>query len=129
MPTNNSWNSNYVTGSFTPTITFGGASVGVTYTTQVGEYTRFGNVVLFSFQIALSSQGSSTGIAAVAGLPIAAGGTNVFMLVGYTVNITLAVGVSNVTMNPSGTVLSLFTESLTGGASNLSNTQFSNTSI
>lgn len=34
----------YEEASFTPGITFGGAAVGVTYGSQVGRYTRIGNV-------------------------------------------------------------------------------------
>lgn len=57
------------TTSFTPTITFGGAAVGVTYTQQSGRYSRIGNVVFFHIQITLSNKGSSTGTAELNGLP------------------------------------------------------------
>jgi hypothetical protein len=62
--------STYITGgSWTPTVAFGGASVGVTYTTQTGYYTRIGNVVTFAINILLSNKGSSTGLMTVTGLP------------------------------------------------------------
>ena len=57
------------TGAFTPAVTFGGASVGVTYSVQAGKYTRIGNVVTFAIQINLSSKGSSTGSMQITGLP------------------------------------------------------------
>lgn len=60
--------------AFTPTITFGGASVGITYTTQQGYYVRIGDVVTFTTYIVLSSKGSSTGAMRVAGLPVASSG-------------------------------------------------------
>lgn len=59
----------YEEGTFTPTISFGGASVGVTYTTQSGVYTKIGNIVIYSLNIALSSKGSSVGSLLVGGLP------------------------------------------------------------
>ncbi len=119
---------NYVeAGSWTPAITFGGGSTGITYTSRSGEYTRVGNMIFFAFNIIMSAKGSSTGIAAVSGLPVASAGTNAFMLVGYTLNITLAVGSSYVSMSPSASVLNLFIEALTGGVSNLTDVQFAAT--
>jgi hypothetical protein len=61
----------YQEGTFTPTMAFGGASVGVTYTGRNGQYTRIGNQVTFSIYVNLSSKGSSTGIASITGLPFA----------------------------------------------------------
>ena len=51
--------------NYTPALSFGGASVGITYTTQLGRYTRLCNVVFFEATIVLSSKGSSTGNAAI----------------------------------------------------------------
>ena len=59
----------YEEGTFTPTITFGGASVGITYSTQNGLYTRIGNVVHVVANVRLTSKGSSSGTANLAGLP------------------------------------------------------------
>lgn len=67
--------SSYVEGTFTPVLAFGGASTGITYSTQVGKYTRIGNIIYFSIGIALSSKGSSTGGATITGLPVNSGGT------------------------------------------------------
>lgn len=60
-------------GSFTPTLSFGGGSTGITYTTQTGSYVRIGNLVLFQAFIQLSSKGSSTGGALISGLPFTIG--------------------------------------------------------
>lgn len=60
----------YVEGTFTPTIAFGGASVGVVYTTQYGAYTRIGNRVLFDMIVQISAKGTSTGALTINGLPI-----------------------------------------------------------
>jgi len=59
----------YSTSTWTPVLSFGGASVGITYATQVGRYTRIGNICYVTFKIALSSKGSSTGSSSIAGLP------------------------------------------------------------
>lgn len=59
----------YVTSTFTPILTFGGASVGITYTIQAGLYTRIGNIVTVSGHILLSNKGSSVGPVSIGGLP------------------------------------------------------------
>ena len=59
----------YSHGTWTPTISFGGASTGVTYGTQIGEYVRIGSLVFINFAIILTNKGSSTGIALINGLP------------------------------------------------------------
>lgn len=56
-------------GSWTPTLTFGGAAVGITYTTQTGKYIRKGNLITVDFDLLLSAKGSSTGAAVIGGLP------------------------------------------------------------
>lgn len=64
----NSWMSS---GTFTPTITFGGGSTGITYTSREGYWELVGPFVHFNICIILSSKGSSTGNAAVGTLPFA----------------------------------------------------------
>lgn len=59
----------YEEGTFTPTISFGGAATGATYTAQLGAYTKIGNAVHFKLYIFLSNKGSSTGTFQVNGLP------------------------------------------------------------
>jgi hypothetical protein len=61
--------------SWTPALTLGGASVGMTYGTQVGQYYAMGYLIFAMFNIVLTAVGSSTGAATIS-LPIAAGGTN-----------------------------------------------------
>jgi hypothetical protein len=69
----------YEEGTFTPTITFGGGSTGITYSTQVGSYTKIGNKVFYFVYIILTSKGSSTGAAQVAGMPFTASGSNAYV--------------------------------------------------
>ena len=60
----------YEEGTFTPTILFGGASVGVTYAAgRAGQYTKIGRQVTVTAYILLTSKGSSTGTARISGLP------------------------------------------------------------
>ena len=59
----------YEEGTWTPAITFGGGNTGIGYNSQVGRYTKIGNVVYYSCVITLSSKGSSTGDVAITGLP------------------------------------------------------------
>lgn len=59
----------YETGTFTPVLNFGGASVGITYATQSAKYWRIGAVVYFNINVFLTNKGSSTGNAFISGLP------------------------------------------------------------
>ena len=68
--------SDYEEGTWTPTIEFGGASSGVTYLAQNARYTKVGRLVTVNCYLALSSKGSSTGSASIAGLPFAIANTN-----------------------------------------------------
>jgi len=58
----------YEEGTFTPTLTFGGASTGITGNFS-GKYTKIGNVVYYAVSIGLTSKGSATGDAGIGGLP------------------------------------------------------------
>jgi len=67
-------------GNFTPTLSFGGSSTGITYASNVGKYTQIYNLVFFSLGITLTSKGAQTGAAEVNGLPImSVNGANVVM--------------------------------------------------
>ena len=67
--------SNYSTGTFTPTVTNTGTAPTVTYTTQVGRYTRIGNKVCANLTIALASYTAGTLNAALSALPITSNNT------------------------------------------------------
>ena len=55
--------------AYTPALAFGGASTGITYTTQSANVMTLGNWVWVWILIVLSSKGSSTGVATVS-LPV-----------------------------------------------------------
>lgn len=69
----------YEEGGWSPTVNFGGATTGITYSRQNGRYTRVGKVVTVNWDVRLSSKGSATGAFTLTGLPftsegVAAGG-------------------------------------------------------
>lgn len=62
----------YEEGTWTPVLSFGFGTTGLTYSVQTGTYVKIGQLVFFQFRIILTAKGSSTGAARVAGLPFAA---------------------------------------------------------
>lgn len=61
-------------GSWTPGVSFGGSSTGITYAQRVGRYLKVGNTVTCYGSVVLSAAGSSTGNAKITGLPFSANG-------------------------------------------------------
>jgi hypothetical protein len=59
----------YQEGQFTPIITFGSGSTGITYNDRQGNYTRIGNRVEFDIYFVLTSKGTSTGAVGIGGFP------------------------------------------------------------
>lgn len=56
--------------SWTPGLSFGGGTTGLTYTTQAGYYTQVGNIVYYSLNIVINAAGISTGSVSVTGFPV-----------------------------------------------------------
>lgn len=121
--------SDYVEGTFTPALNFGGGATGLTYSNQVGKYTRVGRVVTASFDLRLSAKGSSTGTAQLTGLPLTAGAgingggalSEFFNMASLTSYVAVAVQAS--------TTNAVFNSGGTTGTSNLTNAHFTNSSI
>lgn len=59
-------------GTWTPVLTIGGSSAGITYTVQQGNYVRVGNMVTVWGHITLSSKGGLAGALLITGLPVPA---------------------------------------------------------
>jgi hypothetical protein len=115
----------YAQGTFTPAIAFGGGTTGITYTTQSGNYTRIGRVVVFDIVVTLSAKGSSTGSAQITGLPIAAAGEATTAI--HVTAMTAGVGDTHLQSVVSGSVIVL--RDISGGSqANLTDVDFSNTS-
>lgn len=71
----------YEEGTWTPTLNFDGASVGVTYASnRNGYYTKIGRLVTVFCYIELTNKGSSTGTPGISGLPF----TSANLTSGYT---------------------------------------------
>jgi hypothetical protein len=115
----------YEEGTWTPTLNFGGNSVGLTYSTQDGIYTKIGRLVYITGRFYLSDKGSSTGIARVSGLPFTCNGGNV-----EGVFVSYAINMSGLTSTPTGLVGSEITLLQAGptGSTTLLDTNFTNTS-
>jgi hypothetical protein len=62
----------YEEGTWTPNLTFGGSSTGITYSVQDGRYTKIGRIVTLQAFIRLSSRGSATGEARITSVPFLA---------------------------------------------------------
>ena len=65
-------NAGTIVAPFTPSLTFGGGSTGMTYGTRLGWKTRIGRYWQVEITIILTAKGSSTGIAQITGLPTSA---------------------------------------------------------
>jgi hypothetical protein len=59
----------YEEGTWTMGISFGGGSTGITYSNNTGTYTKIGRKVTVNGYMSLTNRGSSTGAAAITGLP------------------------------------------------------------
>jgi hypothetical protein len=82
----------YEEGTWTMGISFGGASVGVTTSSNTGTYTKIGRKVTVNGIIVLTNKGTSTGVARVTGLPFVPNNSLSF----YS---SIAIRVSNVSSN------------------------------
>ena len=121
----------YEEGTWTPSLTFGGGSTGITYTTQSGNYVKIGKHVTAIYAITLSNKGSSTGTVLLNGLPFTVGsitGGGGALTFWSTMNASF-VYIAN-RANSSGTVADIV--GATAAAANLSSltdTSFGNSSI
>jgi hypothetical protein len=68
----------YEEGTWTIGVTFGGAAVGVTTSSNTGTYTKIGRQVTVNAYLQLTSKGSSTGDAKLTGLPFTIASGNSF---------------------------------------------------
>lgn len=119
----------YEEGTWTPTLTFGGGSTGMTFTSRTGMYVKVGQLVFTSFSITLSAKGSSTGAAVVGSFPFTSNATTAIYSVvgGYYANMASMSGTIAGFFGPSNTSFGLYT----GGAASmaaLGEGNFTNTS-
>lgn len=123
--------SSYATNTFTPGIAFGGGTTGITYSEQSGTYWVVGAIVFVKIQVTLTNKGSSTGNAAITGLP--------FTSANDAFKITVPISANTVTYNASytwctanvganGTTINLIQNGSGQTNTALTNTNFANTS-
>jgi len=117
---------NAIRSSWTPVLTFGGASVGVTYSVQTGSWARTaGGGFIGFFNIALTSKGTSTGAVSITGFPLrCASGFTQTVINGASLS---GMGTSPVIIAPSG-VSAAVIPSLAGnnGLAQMTDVNFSN---
>jgi hypothetical protein len=66
----------YEEGTWTPGISFGGATTGITYADRAGLYVKVGRQVTVTCLFNLSNKGSATGTAKITGLPFTVANNN-----------------------------------------------------
>jgi hypothetical protein len=116
--------------SWTPTVTFGGAGIGVTYATQIGLFYKIGRLCFYSAEVVLTNKGSSVGGVEIQGMPVFSSTP--------TCNGGTIIGVSNVTfgtqvqlgvgVNSGSTAIELFKSTSGGSIADLQDSDCSNTS-
>jgi hypothetical protein len=119
----------YEEGTWTPTISFGGLSVALTYSTQFGSYTKIGRQVTAFGTIILSAKGSSTGAAQINALPFTAANvsTNPGGTLGAVANMSGLTGAISLQVAANTTTINIQQSGATG-ASGITDAVFTNTS-
>ena len=114
--------------NYTPAISFGGGTTGITYSTQLGRFNQVGKLCTFPITIILTSKGSSTGVAAVS-LPIAAVNVSTLQWSFATIgNFAAAVTQSPTIILQNNSTSGGIFNVVSGVATQLSDTGFTNTS-
>lgn len=116
---------NYASGAWTPALAFGGASVGLTYTSRSGKYTQVGGLIIAEFSIVLSAVGSSAGAATIGGLPVASIASGSSLLGAYSALATISGPV--ILTVPAGSSVNLLASGA-AATSALTNSNFTSTS-
>lgn len=109
--------SDYEEGTWSPGLTFGGGNTGMTLAAATaGHYTRIGRLCVARFLLHLSVRGSSTGAAAITGLPFAAVASPVLgaLTTGWAASIGSLSGPILGTVTSGGTTVSLYV--MSGGS-------------
>ncbi len=117
----------YEEGNWVPALNFGGAVTGITYATQMGRYTKVGRKLSVTGSLVLTSKGSATGAATIAGLPFmsANDGIPVAATIGFASGLSMISGAVIATIAANSDRLTLY-HSASGSAAALSNANFSN---
>ncbi|HEV2225076.1 MAG TPA: hypothetical protein VGR84_18940 [Candidatus Acidoferrales bacterium] len=122
------WGANTET-SWNPAIAFGGASTGVAYTTQLGQYLSIGRLTIGFFDVVLSSKGSASGAATIS-IPVTAGASRPGSVVISYYNALASgdTGMIFANVSAAAAVATLYQSGGTGTVTALTNSDFTNTS-
>lgn len=115
-------------GTWTPSLRFGGADTGLTYTARYGAYFKLGALIIVFAQIELSNKGSSTGAATVIGLPVASIATSNFYVPVYLQAYAVTGGFLEGNIAPGAQIISLYSIA-SGTRAALTHAEFINTSV
>ncbi len=120
----------YEEGTWTPALTFGGGSTGMTYSAQSASYTKIGDVVHYSGGISLTAKGSSTGSALITSLPFTSrNNNNARAAAAISADSLTYTGIVMTSINPNGTDISLIDMTEAGLAAALDHTNFGNSTL
>ena len=124
----------HVPATFTPVLEFGAGTTGITYAIQKGFYTVHDNLVTCFVHIQLTAKGSSTGAAAISGLPYtssAVAGCYGGAAVQYYENFDTLVGALSLVVDNSSTKAFFRQENLGANTSTdaITHTSFKNSTI
>jgi hypothetical protein len=112
---------------YTPVLSFGGGSVGITYSANTGYYHRVGSLVTATIEIVLTNKGSSTGTARVT-LPFTSqGGSPNTPASVYPFELNVTNSVIGQVEDGSGNIV--ISQVSSGDASQLNDTHFNNGSV
>lgn len=122
--------------SWTPTIAFNGAAVGVTYSAQLGQYWKTCTTsaatsckVDFFLDLILTSKGSSTGSVSIRSFPVSTGTAGIYNYDCQANNVTQGANLNIFgSMNSSATTSNLNVTGTGATATNLTNTAIANNS-
>lgn len=116
--------------AWTPTISFAGASSGITYSRQNGEYQMDGMLITADYAVVMTAVGSSSGAARLNGLPIGIGvpGYGGGGSPRYVTGFTGLTGTLVLNLESSGVSDAIIYQTSSTGLSNLTNSAFTNSS-
>jgi hypothetical protein len=114
-------------GAWTPVLIFGGASVGIIYSNQVGIYYRVGKLVYITCAMTLTSKGSSVGNAQITGLPYSIGAASNFTRLAINTQSNFIGLTEDLAIRISSQTLTIAAD-VRGGA-NATNANFANNSV
>ena len=119
----------YQEGTFSPTITFGGGSTGITYAVRTCNWTRIGNRVNFDIYIQLSSKGTSTGSIEIGTLPFAVNANNATVFSVRASLMAATVGDTNLDSSKSTSTTVKVNKMVLGASTAMTDADFTNSSF